>query len=102
MECPYCGSEDVRELGYEDGGGDYGEAVTLVYRCNECGEAFEESDLPFDDDDPDEDDQEPPSSGGWDEPSDGLPCWADPDCDDDPRRPIGWPDDAPQFWELPF
>lgn len=56
MICPYCGSENIRELGYEDGGGDYGEAVTLAYCCDNCGEHFEESDLDVLEDD-DQDDQ---------------------------------------------
>ena len=41
MICPYCGSEDVSYIGMEDGGGDYGNAVTEMWRCGDCGEDFE-------------------------------------------------------------
>jgi len=35
--CLFCQSEHVYIDGYEDGGGDYGEDVTAVYRCPDCG-----------------------------------------------------------------
>jgi len=47
MNCPFCGAEEIRELGYEDGGGDYGESLTLMWKCNICGEVWEEQDQAF-------------------------------------------------------
>lgn len=40
--CPHCQSEDVQIDGYEDGGGDYGEDLTPVFICNDCGYGFSE------------------------------------------------------------
>lgn len=39
-ECPYCGSDHIAYLGIEDGGGDYGNALTDEYRCENCDMAF--------------------------------------------------------------
>lgn len=41
IECPYCGSQDVEYLGYDDGGGDYGDMITPVFRCYSCDQAFD-------------------------------------------------------------
>jgi transposase-like protein len=35
--CPYCQSEHIHIDGYEDGGGDFGEDLTGVYLCEDCG-----------------------------------------------------------------
>ncbi len=40
IQCPKCKSEDVAPSGYEDGGGDYGDELTPVYECFDCGYGF--------------------------------------------------------------
>ena len=39
--CPHCGSEHSGiASGYEDGGGDYGDDLTPIFDCSECGQWF--------------------------------------------------------------
>lgn len=39
--CPYCNSEHSGiASGYEDGGGDYGNELTSIFDCAECGHWF--------------------------------------------------------------
>jgi len=45
--CPNCGAIGMRELGYEDGVGDYGESVTLIYKCDFCGEVCDEREIVY-------------------------------------------------------
>lgn len=41
--CPYCKSHHSGiASAYEDGGGDYGEGLTAIYDCNDCGLWFTE------------------------------------------------------------
>ena len=35
--CPYCNSQHIYIDSYEDGGGAYGDDVTGVYTCEDCG-----------------------------------------------------------------
>jgi len=37
MKCSECGSMNFEDVGYEDGGGDYGDGFTEVYKCCDCG-----------------------------------------------------------------
>jgi len=41
MNCPSCFSENTELVGYEDGAGDYGEAVSELWRCLDCDERFD-------------------------------------------------------------
>ena len=39
--CPHCKSEHSGiASGYEDGGSDYGESLTPIFDCHECGNWF--------------------------------------------------------------
>lgn len=43
--CPHCGSEHSGiASGYEDGGGDYGDDLTPIFDCTECGQWFTDDD----------------------------------------------------------
>lgn len=42
MDCPYCGSKNVEYRGLDDGGGDFGTSIIVLYRCDECGTHFED------------------------------------------------------------
>lgn len=37
MKCPECGSREVYFRGWNDGGGDYGENLIEVLKCEDCG-----------------------------------------------------------------
>lgn len=39
--CPYCRGEDVEYHGIDDGGGDFGGALTETWYCNRCEADFE-------------------------------------------------------------
>jgi len=39
-QCPYCGG-DVYFVGFDDGGGDYGDSVCEIYECDGCGFSWE-------------------------------------------------------------
>jgi hypothetical protein len=39
--CPYCGNDDARFLGFDDGGGDYGDSICEYYFCDHCQQEFE-------------------------------------------------------------
>lgn len=41
--CPVCG-DALYEL-YEDGGGDFGEGITVSYKCEGCHQHFETDEL---------------------------------------------------------
>lgn len=41
QRCPVCNGHNLDYLGYQDGGGDYGEAVTEVFHCLDCGADFD-------------------------------------------------------------
>lgn len=41
-KCIYCDSENLFVTGYEDGGGDYGDDVTEVLQCEDCGASMPE------------------------------------------------------------
>ena len=41
MECPFCGSNDVKDLGYEDGAGDYGDSLVQTFRCEDCSSEWD-------------------------------------------------------------
>ena len=81
--CPGCDSEHSGiPSGYEDGGGDYGEGLTAIFDCSECGRWFTEEhgfigyegqpddnpigDIPFDDDSPSGNPDLNVISGGYD------------------------------------
>lgn len=49
--CPFCDSKAVTFLGYEDGGGDYGDQVTGMYECEDCGQHIDMSDFDWIDED---------------------------------------------------
>jgi len=34
--CPFCGSDDVHYHGLDDGGGDDGESIVTMYKCETC------------------------------------------------------------------
>lgn len=40
MNCPECGGQACFH-GMDDGGGDYGDLVIQLWRCEECGTVFE-------------------------------------------------------------
>lgn len=48
MYCRYCGSEDVRYLGIDDGGGDYGDSFVNIFHCDGCGLDIEGKDVLWD------------------------------------------------------
>lgn len=39
--CPICGGGNVRYIGCDDGGGDYGTAIVDLYNCEDCDLQFE-------------------------------------------------------------
>lgn len=40
--CPYCKSWNIYLSSYEDGGGDFGDDVTGIYECSDCGASSSE------------------------------------------------------------
>lgn len=41
LGCPYCGSDSVRYVGADDGGGDYGDSICDYFYCDNCQQEFE-------------------------------------------------------------
>jgi hypothetical protein len=72
--CPVCHSDDLELVGYEDGGGDYGDELTAVYQCGVCESITAQDDLSFaiDEEVPDEPEYFPQDEDwSWDRDEDG-------------------------------
>lgn len=76
MDCPYCGSDVLLHMGFDDGGGGYGDSVCEQWECMECGAAVEgncfdsmsDRDVWNVDVYGTNDGDGPYSTGGWDDP----------------------------------
>jgi len=38
--CPECKNDEIKLVGYEDGGGDFGDELTPTYECLTCEHVF--------------------------------------------------------------
>jgi len=44
--CPECKNDEIKLVGYEDGGGDFGDELTPIYECLTCEHVFSLDEAP--------------------------------------------------------